>query len=945
MRRTLFVLLVIYVLGTLLTLNAFGQVRLPESSIKTVYVVPSSHYDFGFVEPPNAIRERAARHIDRVIEVAEQNPDFRWTIESVWQINEWLKRQKKPSSVLPKDKDKIARLISLLKSGRVILSTAWGSMHTDFMGNEELNRLAYDYTRWSKTYGIESDVAYMNDVPGHPMSVASVLAESGTKYLVTGANTFIGNATDLAPGKVPFYWEAPDGNKVLLWVSQGNRGAYVEAFTQFYLDPYSKDPYTDRRPFDMFNPELAGKRSDIETMEIGMADLLNQYNKAGYKYDAVMAMYAHDFFEPDNVLNLLRAAKLWNSKHDEVKIKVATSPEFFKYIESKYGGQIPTYKGEWSGLWSEAKTASPRISASGRYVHDHAPAAETLWSALAMTRKLPFPVGNLAEVYDLMYTYDEHSGAGNTGWPQLNSSEPLRQQNREYVEFTNRAVEETDRLMKAGIEVVANPSRYDAVRPNAAGTLPLVVYNGLSFMRSDLVNLAAPADGRRIVAIRDASNGSAVPFDIDDDGRARFVANGVPSMGYKTYEVATAPGKAISTLKPIPGFAAKNGRYSVALRSDGTITSIRDLLKNRELVNVNGELPFNELLRVEGSDASKVVYPAAPKITVRKGVQMTEIIVTRERSSFPITRIAIYDGLDRVELRNELDAEKFPFVGGNNNWHDSYYFAFPFDLAKDFKIMRGGQKWFDRLPDDYMLGARRDSVSTQHLVGLADGRASALLAHRQAYHWVYPSYISTKMRPKGAPAEFPAMYTGKFPLPEATLYSRAIRYGEQADTHDLGIINIWSVEPGMKGNMVFEYAIAADGVFDAVRARRIGAAFNLPLRAEYVQVKPNTATGSFFSLDRPNVEITTVKPITENVIRGEVTSAPLNPQVNKVFIVRLQEFAGRGGDVRVNVPAAVRTAAKMSMTEDRVIQTVGSVSPLTVKVLPYETVTLRIEIE
>ena len=30
-------------------------------------------------------------------------------------------------------------------------------------------------------------------------------------------------------------------------------------------------------------------------MEIGVTELLNRYNTAGYKYDAVMAMYAHDF--------------------------------------------------------------------------------------------------------------------------------------------------------------------------------------------------------------------------------------------------------------------------------------------------------------------------------------------------------------------------------------------------------------------------------------------------------------------------------------------------------------------------------------------------------------------------------------------------------------------------------------------------------------------------
>ena len=945
MCRTFIVHLVVYVLGALLPLYAFGQARLPESTIKTVYVVPSSHYDFGFVEPPNAIRERAARHIDRVIEVAEQNPDFRWTIESVWQLNEWLRRQKKPTSVLPKDKEKIARLVNLLKSGRVVLSTAWGSMHTDYMGNEELNRLNYDFTRWSQTYGIRSDVAYLNDVPGHPMPVATVLAESGTKYLVTGANTFIGNATDLAPGKVPFYWESMDGNKVLLWVSQGNRGAYVEALTQFYLDPYTLDPYTDRRPFDMFNPELAGKKTDIEMMEIGMTDLLNQYNKGGYKYDAVMAMYAHDFIEPDSVLNLIRAAKMWNAKHDRVKIKVATAPEFFKHIESKYGSQITTHRGEWSGLWSEAKTQSPRISAAGRYAHDHAPAAETLWSALAMTRRLPFPVGNFNEIYDLMLTYDEHSGAGNTGWPQLNSSEPLRQQNAEYVDFTNRAVAESDRLLDTGISVVANPTRFETARPVAANTSPLVVYNGLSFTRSDVVKVAGPEDGRRIVSIRDASNGAPVLFDTDDAGRAHFVARDVPSIGYKTYDVTTATGKAATTLKPSPGVSASNSRFSVELRPDGTIKSIRDIAENKELVNNNGELPFNELLRVEGPDTSKVVYPSAPKISVRKGVQMTEISVTRDRSSFPVTRIAIYGGLDRVELRTELDPKRFPFVGGNNNWSDSYYFAFPFNVAKELKVLRGGQKWFERLPDDYLLGARRDSVSTQHLIGFTDGRSTAMLAHRQAYHWIFPGFVPTKLRPKGSAAELPAMYTGKWPLPEATIYSRAVRHGEQADTHDLGIINIWSVEPGIEGNMIFEYAVAGGDAFDAVRARRLGAAFNLPLRAEYVQVNPTSLAGSFFSVDQPNVEITTVKPITESVIRGEVTSAPLNPQVNKIFVVRLQEFAGRGGSVRVNVPATVRSAAKMSMTEDRVVQNVSNVSPLMVSVRPYETVTLKVEIE
>jgi alpha-mannosidase len=930
----------------ILALNVFSQSKLPASPIKTIYVVPSSHYDFGFVDAPDAIRERAARHIDEVIRVAESDPDFRWTIESLWQVNEWLKRQIKPSSVLPTDKEKIERLMNLIKSGRIVLSTSWGSMHTDFMGDEELNRICYDYVKLEKSYGIHSDVAYMNDVPGHPMSVASVLADSGTKYLVTGANTFISDATSLAPGKVPFYWEAPNGNKVLLWVTQGNRGAYVEAFTQYYLDPYSLDPYTDRRPFDMYNPDLAGKKSDLEIMEMGVTDLLNHYNSAGYKYDAVMAMYAHDFFEPTNVANLERAVKLWNSKHDEVKLKIATSPEFLKYIESKYAPQIPTYRGEWSGLWSEAKTSSPRISAWARYTHDHAPAAETLWSAISMSRQIPYPVGNFSDIYDLMYTYDEHSGAGNTGWPQLNSSRPLVEQNREYVSFTRDAKAKTDQLLNSGLSIIAQPSRYETPAPLAnASVYSAVVYNGNSWERNDVVKLAPPAEGTTIVGVKDVTTGVPMSFDIDADGNAIFVATGVPSLGYKTFEITTAPGKPVTTLRSIPGITASNSHVSVTVRADGTISSIRDFAQNKELVNNNGQLPFNDLLRVEGSDASKVLYPISPKVFVRKGTLMTQLVVERDRSSFPTTVVTIYNGVDRVELENELDPTKFPFVGGGNNWSDSYYFAFPFNISKDFKIMRGGQKWFDTLPDDYLPGARRDSVSTQHLIGLSDGRSTALVAHRQAFHWVYPSYVSTKVRPKGAPAEFPAIMTGKFPLPEATIYSRAVRFGEQSDTHDLGIYNIWTTEPGVSGNMVFDYAFAGGAGFDVVRAWRMGADFNVPLRADYVASRPQTLSTSFFSVDQPNVTIVDVKSLADNVIHGEVSSAPLNPPVNKSFVIRLQEFAGKQTKAVIHLPRQISSASIVSITEDRKVGDVDSVSPLTVTIKPFQTLTVRVDLD
>lgn len=929
-------------------LNVPAQTKLPASAIKTVYITPLSHYDFGFVEPPDKVRERAARHIDEVIRVAETNPNFKWTIESVWQVNEWLKRQQKPTSVLPKDKEKIARLMNLIKRGQITLSTSWGSMHTDFMGAEELNRLTYDYAKLERSYGIKSEVALLDDVPGHPTSLPNVLAGSGTKYLVTGANLFIQQATTLAPGNVPFYWESPDGSKVLTWVSQSKRGGYTEGLTDFYLDPFSLDPYTDKTPFDMFNLELAGKKTPLEIMEIGVTELLNRYNKAGYKYDAVMAMYAHDFIEPTDVLNLDKAVKMWNLKHKEVQLKIATPPEFFKYIEGKYAAMLPTHRGEWSGLWSEAKTQSPRISALARYAHDHTPATETLWSAIAMTRRIPYPVGNFTSVYDLMLTYDEHSGAGNNGWIQLNSREPLEEQNRQYVRYMNAATEEIDGLLRQGLSVMAQPSRYDAqLRQKNANTWNTLIYNGLSWMRNDVVRLNAPRENLRITEIRDQTNNQKIAFDIDEQGQVIFIASDVPSFGYKIYEITTEAGRNVSTLKSNEDkLDAQNKNFQIKMRSDGNVESIKNLLTNREIVNNNGELPFNDLLRVEGSDASRVSYPFAPRITVKKGEQMTQIWVERARSLYPLTVLTIYDNLDRVEIHNELDAEKIPFAGGDNNWNDSYYFAFPFNISKDnLRVKRGGQKWFDTLPDDYLPGARTDAVTTQHLIGMTDGNSSALLAHRQSFHWLYPGYVDNKLRPKDTPKGFPAMFTGKFPLPEATVYSRAVRRSNQADTHDLGVINMPTVEPGLTGNYVFDYAVAGEGKFDEIRAWTLGANFNLPLRAEYIGDLPSSLSDSFFSINQPNVQIVDVKTVSDSVVRGEVSATPLDPQLNKIFVIRLQEFAGKRVTANINLPAKIKSAAIVNLTENVSLQTLTALSPLTVELKPFETKTIKFEIE
>jgi hypothetical protein len=834
--------------------------------------------------------------------------------------------------------------MGLIRSGRIDLSAVWGSTHSEFMGAEELNRLVYDFASLARRYAIKSQVALMDDVPGQPFSVPSVLAGSGLRYLLIGANQFVGGGTSLSPGNVPFYWEGPDGQRILTWVSQSPRGGYTEGITDFFLDPFTTDPYTQVSAWKIFNPKIAPK-SPLETMQAGMDILLKRFGDAGYRYDAALVMHAHDFLHPSTVGNLERAVRLWNGAHRTPELRIATASEFFHYMEEKYGATIPVVRGEFSGLWSEAKTSSPQISALARKAHDDVPAAETLWSVLSTCQKAPFPTGDLYTLYQLLFNYDEHSGAGNVGWPGLNEKSLLDQQNRQYAGFMQQASTTASYLLDSGAAIAG--ARNESLNPRPSTpirTWPLTVWNPLSWERTDVVKIAAPEKGTHIVAIRDARNHRNVPFDRDPDGDVVFLAQNVPSVGNATFEIDAAEGPGAPTLVASKNsLSTQSSRFRISLGRDGSIRSIRDLRQNRELVNSHGAVPFNHLLRSEGDQPVPVPEPFQPEITLERGHVVTDLVVTRTGAGFPRTRIRLYDGLNRVEIRDEIDADRLPFVAARTSF-DSYYFCFPFALDPATLEVRPEEQYgFLTLPGDYLPGARRDAVTSQHVIALSDANATMLLAHRQAFYFVFPGYVRTE---KSTDTNtFPAMFTGRWPLSEATLYSKAFRHSSQGDMRSLGITTFRSVEPGLGNQYNFDYAIGSEqGAFDPVTAMRFGLSFDVPLVSTYVPFA-HAASRSWVAVDQPNVRIDTVK---EAEIRDSAAITPTNLENSspkRQFTIRLQEIAGKNTRAAITLPGLIRSAVVVNLTEERELGELPATIPLVVSLTPYQTLTVRFELE
>jgi Glycosyl hydrolases family 38 N-terminal domain/Glycosyl hydrolases family 38 C-terminal domain/Glycosyl hydrolases family 38 C-terminal beta sandwich domain len=876
--------------------------------IQTIYVMPSSHWDLGFIAPPEEVLPRLKPHIDEVIANAKRDPDFRWTIESVWQIREWLARTDDPQQI----KD----FVDLVHKGQIQISAVFGSMHTEFMGAEQLNRITYDMKDLEKRLGIKTDFAMMDDVPGFTLRLPQILARSGVHYFVNGSNLFLAGGTSLSPGQVPFYWQSPDGSRVLTWQTQSRFGGYTEAFADYYIDPVAREPYTKEH----FYPKEWEGLPKLEIMQRGVDKLLDKYTKAGYPYDAVLLLYLHDFVSSNQEeTQLLPAIREWNGAGKQPRIVVSTPAEFFHHMEEQYGSasssdKFPSYMGDWSGLWSEVKLNSPVISAQARWLQDHAPVAELLWSLLTFRNFTSMPTGNLEDARIKLFKYDEHSGAAQVGWPKLMSRAEIDQQNREYAGYTSTGVEDIRTVIDSGVRTLFSQV--------PTGKRTVVVFNPVSWKRTGVARLHLKED----IALRDAVTGKVVLTQRASPDEIEFVATDIPALGHKSYLLEPAhpgratPAKVSAATTTGPGSTdIENSFYRIRVRaSDGSVASIYDKQLQRELVDTAGDKAANQLLRWTAW-SNLPVGLAQVAVHIETGPVFDRVVIQRPGSLWPETQITLYRAMKCVEFANLLDRERMPFIASNQPG-EYYSFNLPLRFQGSAQVWAEDGTGYHRIPEDYLPGARTDAVVPQHslaIVGQSEGRTLRVtLSEREPFFNHLPGLPSAK----GANTFLNAVRI------------TVIRKQDQGNTRDLGMVNFSTVEPGLPAQSWYHFALSsAAGDLNPVESYQEGTSFGVPLIATELAggMAPAQPQGSYFLLSSKNVALLAFKPSTDG-----------NPEH---YTVRLQEIGGEKAVTELNTPLKITAVEQTNLTENEGLGPVP-VDPLRVTLSPHETMTLRLTI-
>ncbi len=873
-----------------------------KGQIQTIYIIPSSHWDLGFKLPPEEQLDDIKQHLDGVIATAKKDPEFRWVVESTWQVDAWLDRTHDPQL--------IADFAGLVRSGQIELSAAWGSEHTEFMGAEQLNRFIYASKDIERRLGVTTDLAMMDDVPGFTLRVPQVLARSGIKYFVTGSNLFVGGGTSLHPRKMPFYWRSPDGSTVLTWQTQSKNGGYVEAMGDYYLDPSAH--YYNAPADTHFYPKAWEGQPPLEIMQHGIDKLLAEYSKAHYPYDAAMVLYVHDFIPASNEENgLLPAVHAWNAAGKRPRLVVATPAEFFTYLQEKYGSAFPTYSGDFSGMWSETKTNSPGITADARWVQDNLPQAEALWSLLTFRVRIDFPAKEIADASTKMLKYDEHSGAGAAGWPKFLTVEQTNKQNEEYVTYTKTSRAEVRAMIASGVAAMFSASR------DSSGVPKCVVYNPLSWTRSELVQIRPPAPD--LTQIRDAETGAIAPVQQESNGALVFLADGVPSVGYRTY-IFERGEKPPAVAIPVADNALNNSYFTISLNpSDGSITSLYDKQLGKELVKqTNYATRLGQMVRWNFKDGYLPTPIWKPVVRHLRGPLTDEFVITRQGTWWPATHILLAKGMRQVTIDNVYDRSRMPQVSLAQG-AEFYSFEFPFQFASQAKIMVDDGIGFHDLPGDYLPGARTDEAAAIHAIALVDSvdvpNTAVTLLQRENFFDI--------------PISWPGQ-VGETPTFLNEIRVNVLRKADQADTKDKGVVTLPSVEPGYGPFYSSSFALTTASTFDPAVSWRQGWEFNVPLVVSVLPAdrKPRTPTGSFFAVSAANVSILAFKPAADGV--------------KDHYMLRLQEVSGRGTSFSITSALKVAGAAATSMTEDRITRPEVDLSH--VEIGAHETLTLELTI-
>jgi hypothetical protein len=700
----------------------------------TVYMVPHEHLDVGYSDFQTKLAELHSRIINEALDLNGAHPEFRFTLDGYWQARHFLEGRS--------DAEK-KKLYDAVRDRKIFVPAQHSVILTGFPTGEALIRSFYGARKLNREAGGPWDSANITDVPSYSWAYASILASSGLKYFAAAANADRGPSLMLGDlhRRSPFYWEGPDGSRVMMWYSRH----YHQIGSQFGLPTQVANGYE------------------------GLPSFLRVYERPDYAPRSVM-LHGSQWENTSLYPSQAALAAQWNATFAYPELRFAGFGEAMEKIAAEAEGKLPVVRGDGGPMWEDGIASDAYHAAMERETERRAVSAEKLGVVASLVDPRYRPS---REALDCMWENIALMGEHTWGWGRSVTEPHSEDSTRElaYKRFYGvnaRYCAEylLDRSMTAIAGRVDTPSR------------ALLVFNTLNWPRRGWVEF----DLQKTRELYDPEGGRIVGFDVLEDHpayqRIRFVGE-APPVGYKTYVVrdkaAAPPGSATAAAAVPPPAAApqanviENRFYRVTLDpAAGSVQSIYDKELSRELVDASSPYRFNQYVYVTGGDNP----PFTQLLTYRRHLpfarlqehaagegRLVSVTKTTAGTSARLesrgvntpkvsTEIILHDGEKKIEFLNRVTKETV-------YKKEAAYFAFPV-AARSPEFRYEVQNGVVNPAKDMMPGAGLEWFSAQNWVSVGGDGVEVGIVNVDSFLWTFGDVVRgtwpTKFEPKGSTA-------------------------------------------------------------------------------------------------------------------------------------------------------------------------------------------------
>ncbi|HEY6189539.1 MAG TPA: glycoside hydrolase family 38 C-terminal domain-containing protein [Pyrinomonadaceae bacterium] len=782
----------------------------------TVYLVPHEHLDVGYSDFQTKLAELHSRVIDEAMELGGKYPEFSFSLDGYWQAQQFLdgrtEAEKQKFYAAVRDK-KI-----FVPAQHTVMLTGFGTAETllrSFYGSHELNR----------AHGGAWDYVNITDVPSYSWSYASIMAAAGLKYFSAAANADRGPTLMLGDlhRRSPFWWEGPDGSRVLMWYARH----YHQIKSEFGLPPVVATGYE------------------------GLASFLRVYERADYSPNAVM-LHGSQWENTSLYPQQAGLVRQWNSLYAYPELKFSGFGEALEKIAGSAKEKLPVIRGDGGPFWEDGIASDAYYAAMERETERRATSAEKLSTIAALVDSRFQPSRDaMRSMWDNILLMNEHTWGWGRSVTEPHSEDSTRElaykrlrgtMARDQLEYV------LDRAMTTIAGRIETPSR------------ALVVFNPLNWTRGGWVEF----DLQKTRELVEVETGQTVRFEVLQDEpayqRIRFMARDIPALGYRTYAVrdrSVGPTESQSAVASnAQSGTIENSFYRITLDpQSGAVRSIYDKQVGRELVDASGPYRFNQYVYVTGGDqfpnqmltyrkwspvAQLETHAAASGKLVSLTKTPTGTVARLESSGLNTPRISteivLFDHEKKIEFNNRVRKDEIYKKEG-------IYFAFPLAIREPqfrYEVQNGVVD----PAKDMIPGAGLEWFSSQNWMTVSEPGLSVSLINKDSFLWTFGDIVRGTW-----PREFGQR--------------RAIAFSYVMN-------NYWNTNyvAAQGGEFTFRYVLTSAQSLDQSALSRMGWEETTPLERTLVKGQDQTfpakkslpaAQMSFLQVSNPSVVLSTWK--------------------------------------------------------------------------------------